>query len=104
MDVYETEEQIIIIAEVAGVDLKNLDIEVSSKALKIIGHRNEVPKVEICKYRLAEIQYGKFERVLILPSLIDPDKVEASCQDGFLKIHLTKKPMEKTINIPIADD
>lgn len=104
IDIYETDEEIIIIAEVAGVDLEYLDIQVNSKAVIISGNRNEIPKLEKCKYRLAEIQYGKFERTLILPSFIDPDKVDASCQDGFLKICLSKKPMEKTIKIPIVDD
>ncbi len=104
MDVYETREQIVVIVELAGVDEDSLEIEVSSKALKINGFRNEVPKMEVCKYRLAEIQYGKFERVLILPSFIDPDKVEASCQNGFLRIHLAKKPREKSIKVPIAND
>jgi HSP20 family protein len=104
IDIYETENEIVILAEVAGVSKECLDIEVNSKAIKISGSRNEVPKRESCKYRLAEIQYGIFERILILPSFIDPDKVDASFQDGFLKIRLLKKPVEKTIKIPIADD
>lgn len=104
MDIYETEDEIIVLAEVAGVGKDCLDIEVNSKAIKISGNRNEVPKMESCKYRLAEIQYGSFERILILPALIDQDKVDASFQDGFLKIRLIKKPMERTIKIPISDD
>jgi HSP20 family protein len=104
IDLYETNDEIVILAEVAGVSKDRLDIEVNSKAIKISGNRNEVPKRESCKYRLAEIQYGIFERILILPAFIDPDKVDATFQDGFLKIRLLKKPMEKTIKIPIADD
>jgi HSP20 family protein len=104
IDLYETANEIVILAEVAGVSKDCLDIEVNSKAIKISGNRNEPPKRESCKYRLAEIQYGIFERILILPAFIDPDKVDASFQDGFLKIRLLKKPMEKTIKIPIADD
>ena len=104
MDIYETEDEIIILAEVAGVSKECLDVEVNSKAVKISGNRNEVPKLESCKYRLAEIQYGMFERILILPAFIDPDNVDASFQDGFLKIRLIKKPIERTINIPIVGD
>ena len=104
MDVFETEEKIIIIAEVAGVDLDCLEIEINSKAVKISGNRKEDSKMESCKYRLAEIQYGTFERILMLPTLIDTDNVDASCRNGFLKISLIKKPMEKAIKIPIAED
>jgi HSP20 family protein len=104
MDIYETEDEIILLAEVAGVSKDLLDIEVNTKAIKISGSRNEVSKMESCKYRLAEIQYGIFERILILPAFIDPDKVDASFNDGLLKIRLIKKPVEKTIKIPIGDD
>lgn len=104
MDIYETKDEIIILAEVAGVNKDCLDIEVNSKAVKISGIRNELPKMEPCNYRLAEIQYGMFERILILPAYIDPDNVDASFQDGFLKIRLIKKPVERTIKIPISDD
>jgi HSP20 family protein len=104
MDVYETEDEIILLAEVAGVSKDFLDIEVNSKAIKISGNRNEIPKMESCKYRLAEIQYGIFERILILPAFIDPDRVDATFNDGLLKIRLIKKPFERTIKIPIGDD
>lgn len=104
MDIYETKDEIIILAEVAGVSKDKIDIEVNSKAIKISGCRNEVPKMESCNYRLAEIQYGSFERILILPAFIDQDNVDASFQDGFLKIRLVKKPIERKIQIPISDD
>jgi len=54
-------------------------------------------------YRLAEIQYGKFERILFLPTPIDTDKVSASFLDGFLQIRLLKMMMDVTHKIPIVD-
>lgn len=104
MDVYETEENIIILVELAGVQKEDLDIEVNSKAIKIAGGRVVNPGVDGCKYRLAEIQYGKFERIVVLPVYIDTENVEASFRDGFLTINLTKKPLEKSMRIPISDD
>ena len=68
MDIYEIPGEIIIIAEIAGVHKENLEVEINSKAVKIYGHRTELPRVENTKYRLAEIQYGKFERILFLPA------------------------------------
>ena len=103
MDIYETPGEIIILAEIAGVNKENLDVEISNKAVKIHGNRTELPRVENAKYRLAEIQYGKFERILFLPALIDTDKVTASYLNGFLQIRLAKLPPNETHKIPITE-
>ncbi len=103
MDMYETPEEIIIRAEIAGVDKENLEIEISSKALKLYGRRTEIPCVENATYRLAEIQYGRFERILFLPSPINTDIVTTSYTNGFLEIRLTKRPRDKAHKIPISD-
>ena len=103
MDIYETPDEIVILAEIAGVQKEDLDIEINSKAVKIYGHRYQIPRVENTTYRLAEIQYGKFERILFLPTPIDTDKVSASFLDGFLQIQLLKLRMDITYKIPIID-
>ena len=103
MDIYEIHEEIIIIAEIAGVNKENLKVEINSKAVKIYGHRTELPHVENIKYRLAEIQYGKFERILFLPAAIDIDKVTASYLNGFLQIRLAKLPLDRTHKISITE-
>lgn len=103
MDIYETPAEIIIQAEIAGVSKEDLEVEINSKAVKIFGNRSEMPHMENTTYRLAEIQYGRFERTLFLPAPIDTDKVNASYLNGFLKIRLTKLPREISHKIPIAD-
>ena len=103
MDIYETPEEIIILAEIAGVNKEDLELEISSKAVKIFGHRSEYTRIENATYRLAEIQYGKFERILYLPALIDPEIVSASYSNGFLQVRLAKLPMDKTHKIHITD-
>ena len=103
MDIYETTQEIIIRAEIAGVDKENLEVEICSRAVKIYGNRTEIPSVENATYRLAEIQYGKFERTLFLPSLINTESVSSSYQDGFLEIRLAKLPLDKTHKITISD-
>ena len=103
MDIYETPEEIVIRAEIAGVDKEDLEVEISSKALKIFGSRTEPPCVENATYRLAEIQYGKFERILYLPTPIETDTVSTTYTNGFLEIILTKLPTDKTHKIPISD-
>ncbi|MCD4777390.1 MAG: Hsp20/alpha crystallin family protein [Desulfobacterales bacterium] len=104
MDIYEIPEEIIIIAEIAGVNKENLEVEISSKAVKIYGHRIELARVENTRYRLAEIQYGKFERILFLPAPIDTDKVTASYLNGFLQIRLAKMPPAIRHKVPITEE
>ncbi|MDQ1330848.1 MAG: hypothetical protein QG578_1113 [Thermodesulfobacteriota bacterium] len=103
MDIYETPEEVIVLAEVAGIDKENLEVEISSRAIRIRGNREEMTRVENATYRLAEIQYGTFERILYLPSPIDTDMVSASYLNGFLQIHLAKIPTDKTRKITITD-
>ncbi len=103
MDMYETKEEIIIRAEIAGVDKESLGVEINSKAVKIYGDRSEMSHVGNATYRLAEIQYGKFERILFLPSPIDTEHVTSSYSNGFLEIRLTRLTFDKTYKIPILD-
>ena len=90
MDIFETPEDIIILAEIAGVDSRNIEIEVCDRAVRISGKRAESPPVPNATYRLAEIQNGSFERILKLPRAIDTERVTAEYANGFLKIHLKK--------------
>jgi len=103
MDIYETPDDIYILAEIAGVKKEDLEIEINSKAIRIYGSRYELPRMKNATYRLAEIQYGRFERILYLPSPIDTDKVTATYLEGFLKIQLTKLPQEKRCKIYISE-
>ena len=104
MDIYETPNEIIILGEIAGVDKENLELEINNKAIKIYGSRNQISRVENARYRLAEIQYGKFERILFFPAPIDMDKVTASYLNGFLQIRLVKLPVDIIHKIPISDE
>ncbi|MBW1693846.1 MAG: Hsp20/alpha crystallin family protein [Deltaproteobacteria bacterium] len=103
MDIYETPEEIIILAEIAGVNKEDLELEISSKAVKIFGNRSEYFRIENATYRLAEIQYGKFERILYLPSPIDPEVVSASYSNGFLQVRLAKLALDKSHKIHITE-
>lgn len=101
MDIYETPEEIIILAEVAGVSKEDLELEICSKAVRIYGNRSPFPRIDNSTYRLAEIQYGKFERILFLPTPIDPEVVSASYSNGFLQVRLAKLALDKTRKVPI---
>jgi HSP20 family protein len=92
MDIFETRDEIIIQAEIAGVCRENMIIEISNKAVKISGVRKSSQPDPTATYRLAEIQFGRFERVLYLPNVIDMEKVYASYANGFLELKLGKQP------------
>ena len=104
MDMNETPDEVIIVAEVAGVDKDDLEVEISSKAVRIKGSRIARHCTDDAVYRLAEIQYGRFERILYLPAPIDPEVVSAGYTKGMLEIRLAKMPIEKTHKIPISDE
>lgn len=104
MDMYETPEEIIIFAEIAGVEKEDLDLEISSRAIRIAGKRLLKPPVDKGRYRLAEIQYGTFERVLYLPGAIDTEQVTATYKKGLLDIRLPKVKFETRHNIPISGE
>ena len=90
MDIMETRHDIVIQAEIAGVGKEDIVIEVSNKAVRISGKRKSECLDRTATYRLAEIQFGQFERVLYLPSVIDVDNVSATFDNGFLRLTLGK--------------
>ncbi len=103
IDVYETQKEIHILTEVAGVEEENLEVEISRKTITISGHRSQMRHTQKGTYRLAEIQYGPFERTLVLPVLIDTEKVTATYINGLLHVRLAKISRDQTYEIPISD-
>jgi len=103
MDIFETADEIILIAEIAGVAKEDLEVEINNRAVKIHGKRLGTPPDPSANYRLAEIQYGSFERILYLPAPVDSNDVTASFKNGLLKIRLSKLPLDKTHKITISD-
>lgn len=104
IDMFETPEEIILIAEIAGVEKEDLDLEINTRAIRISGRRNLKPPAQNGRYRVAEIQYGAFERLLYLPSPIDTENVTAAYQKGLLMIRSTKIKYETRHNIPISGE
>ncbi|NVM20175.1 MAG: Hsp20/alpha crystallin family protein [Desulfobacterales bacterium] len=103
MDIYETPEEIIVVGEVSGVEKEDLEVELDQNAVKITGVRREAPRISGTKYHLAEIAYGRFERILLLPVPINPDNVKATHFNGLLKITMAKQLREQVRQIPISD-
>jgi HSP20 family protein len=104
LDIYETAEKIYITAEVPGVDKDLLELEVNPRAIRISGKRQGSPPAPNGRYRLAEIQYGPFERILYLRAPVDTEKITAKYKNGFLYIEVSKLPSQQRQTIPISSE
>jgi HSP20 family protein len=103
VDIYESPEEIVILADIAGVHKDDLYVEIDNRVLRIYGKR-EKPITEKTRFHRAEITYGYFERKLALPFPIDIDSIRATYTDGLLQICIAKVPLEKVHKIPIQKD
>lgn len=101
IDIYETPEEIIIMAEVAGVPREEIHLEVSPQTVRLSGIRGRVIPEDYGGYRLAEIPWGQFERRIALPVPVETETAKALYRDGILVIRLAKRPLERIYKINI---
>ncbi|MDQ7031039.1 MAG: Hsp20/alpha crystallin family protein [Ardenticatenia bacterium] len=89
VDVYETADEYVVEAVIPGIPVDKINIEFQEGALTISG---EVPRVEPegATYHLRERWYGRFQRTLTFPTAVDADKIEATLENGVLRVHLPK--------------
>lgn len=100
VDIYQTENDLVILSAIAGVKPENLDITIEGDILTIRGER-EKPEQEKGDYFVQECYWGPFSRQIILPTEIDSEKIEAKLRDGILTIRLPKLQKEKKKKIKI---
>ncbi|MEW6326231.1 MAG: Hsp20/alpha crystallin family protein [Thermodesulfobacteriota bacterium] len=100
VDIYETEKEVMVLVEAAGVKQESLDITLYKDLLRIAGMREGESGSRSRKFYQMEIAYGAFERVLRLPSAVESDGAAASYKNGLLSITLPKT--KKTYRVEIA--
>ncbi|GAA6620221.1 Hsp20/alpha crystallin family protein [Scytonema sp. NUACC26] len=91
----QTDDAVYLKLELPGMDAKDLDIQVTEKAVSISGERKSETKTEDKGRTRTEFQYGKFQRVIPLPVKIQNTDVKAEYRDGILNLTLPKKEEEK---------
>jgi HSP20 family protein len=91
----ETEDAIHLKLEVPGMEAKDLDIQVSADSVSITGERKSETKTEKDGTIRSEFRYGKFQRVIPLPSRVRNADVKAEYKDGILLLNLPKLEEEK---------
>ena len=90
-DVYETEQEIVVCVDIAGMQADDLRVEFAEGVLTIAGER--MPRSQGKRhYHAMEIQVGPFERRLRLPAPVDPESLRANYENGFLDVRLRKLP------------
>jgi len=94
-DVFETEKEVIVLLEIAGMEQKDFSITLSDEILTVKGERNEKAEPSKIGYRNKEINFGMFERNIYLPENLDPDDISAAYKEGFLEIIIKKKKGKK---------
>jgi HSP20 family protein len=100
IDVYQTEDDLVIQSAIAGVKPESLDIAIERDVITIKGSR-EKPLEESGDYFTQECYWGPFSREVILPVEVDPNRAEAKMKEGILTIKLPKISREKKRKIRV---
>lgn len=97
IDIYETADEVVLIAEIAGVAEEDITITVEGNVLAIKGMRREPTADPKRTYLQMEIDKGAFERAFLLPTAVTADEARASYREGLLQVRLPKTVQRRTI-------
>jgi HSP20 family protein len=103
VDVYEDEHKVVLKLEVPGVKQEDLDVQVENMTLTVRGQRSFEKEEKEENFQRIERRYGSFSRSFTLPNTIDTENVNASYDNGVLKLELAKreeaKPKQIKVNV-----
>ena len=104
IDVVETEQEVVVWADVPGLDKKDLELSMAGNVLTLKGEKVGQQKSNNKDDRVYrdETWSGSFHRSLSLPDSVDPNQVFAEFRDGVLKVTIAKRPEHKPRQIPVA--
>jgi len=106
VDVFETDQNLVVKAELPGIDPKDVEIRVENNTLFLQGQRKFENEVKEENYHRIERSYGSFTRTFALPGSIDAEKVSADYKSGVLTLTLPKREeaKPKTIKINVSNN
>lgn len=90
VDVSETDDAVVVKAELPGMDTKDVDVSLSGDVLTIKGEKKEEKEEKTKSFHRVERSYGSFTRSVRLPAAVVSDKVEATFKNGVLTVNLPK--------------
>jgi HSP20 family protein len=101
-DIEEDENHYTLSFDVPGLAKEDIHLEVANNQLIVSGERKREEKKNRDGYSYAERSYGKFHRIMQLPTTIDADKIEAHYDNGVLQVSVPKVQSAKSRNIQIG--
>jgi len=102
VDIFETENEVVIKAELPGMEAKDIDIKLENNVLMLRGDRRFEKETKNENYHRVERSYGNFTRSFSLPAFVDDSNVRAEYKNGLLRIVLPKKEQARSKEIKIA--
>jgi HSP20 family protein len=102
VDVSETEKEIIVNAEIPGVEAKDIDVNLDGNVLTIKGERKREHEEKEENFHRIERSYGSFYRALRLPTEVDGERIKATYKKGVLRITMPKSKKEAGKKIEIS--
>jgi HSP20 family protein len=102
VDIYETENSLILTAEVPGVDESNIEIKIEDNTLSLNGERLFEKETTEENYHRIERSYGSFYRSFTIPRNVDQEKIRAEHDNGVLRITMPKKPDSKPKTVKVV--
>jgi HSP20 family protein len=103
VDIFETEGDIVVKAELPGMERKDISLHLENNVLTLRGERRFEKETKEENYHRIERSYGGFSRSFSIPSMVDEEKIRADYKDGVLKIVLPKKEQAKPKQIRIGE-
>jgi HSP20 family protein len=100
-DVYETPESLVVRMEMAGINKEDLEITLNDRLLLVRGHRKDPCRQRRCSFRQMEIDYGCFERRIVIPRSVDGNRARAQFDNGFLHIELPKSQTSEHATVTV---
>jgi len=101
VDIFEAGEEIVLTAELPGMEMKDIDIQVRDNTLTLKGERKMERDVKEDSFHRVERAYGTFSRSFTLPQTVDQEKISASYTKGVLEIRMPKTALAKPKQIQI---
>src|SRR5258705_10203911 len=101
VDIQETENELILKADVPDVELKDIDVRIENGTLTLSGERKFSSERTSGGFHRVERGYGTFERVFTMPDTVDAEAVKADYKNGVLTVTLPKKEIAKPRQIKV---
>jgi len=102
VDIYENKDQIVLEAELPGMNREDFDLSIENNVITLRGERNFEKKEENDNYHRVERSYGSFTRSFTLPQTVSAEGAIAEYQNGVLRVTLPKREETKARRIEIS--